>query len=336
MAQIDIIVPLYNKEKTVARSIRSILAQTFTDWRLIVVDDGSTDGGPEVVKTFDDPRIVLLRQENQGPGAARNTGIKTATAEYLAFLDADDQWHPWYLQNACNAITTHPVSFVGSYYFEWPRRIDMTRYWQKRGVCPGIYHRADELSTAQVDAFVLFFHVGTTLVKRQTALHYGGFYEQGCRNGEDTIFFARLVFNEPFMVIGPAAVRHNRQESDLSITHNYPLNPALAHPDVILDFCPADKHPSVRMFLSHWALRTAHHKARNGFRKQAVYLLEHFPETRRYRLAYLRCKLEIVFSRWMPYWVKFKCAVGPPVRRAANIAAMRLGLIKAPPEMPEQ
>lgn len=333
MTQVDIIIPLYNKEKTVARTLQSIQTQTFTDWRVLVVDDGSTDSGPEVVRSFVDSRITLLQQENHGPGAARNTGIKAATADYVAFLDADDQWYPWYLENALNAIQNNPVSLVGSYFFEWPKQEDMTCYWQRRGVRPGIYRITDDLPPKQIEAFVFFFHVGATLVKRQTALHYGGFYEERCVNGEDTIFFSRMALNEPFMIVGPAAVRHNRQDSNLSITHGYPLNPALMNPEIILSYCPADKLQTAGIFMDRWALLTAHHKARNGFREHAVYLLEHFPDTRQFRWEYLRCKIEIRLSRWMPYWVQFKCAVGPPVRHALKKAICFFDVKKRPPNI---
>jgi glycosyltransferase involved in cell wall biosynthesis len=333
MALVDIIIPLYNKENTVERTIQSIQAQTFADWNLIVVDDGSTDAGPVVVQSFGDPRITLLHQENRGPGAARNTGIKAAAADYVAFLDADDQWYPWYLENALNAIRNNPVSLVGTYYYEWPKQNDMTRHWMKRGVCPGVYRITSEQSPKQIEALVFFFHVGTTLVKRQTALHYGGFYEERCVSGEDTIFFSRMVLNEPFMVLGPAAVRHNRQDSHLSITHSYPLNPALTDPDIILRYCSEDKQYSTRMFLTRWALLTAHHKARNGFREHADLLLEHFPETRRFPLEYFRCRIEIRLSRWMPYWVALKRRVGPPVRKVIKRAYHFLNPRKKPPEI---
>ncbi|HDS85226.1 MAG TPA: glycosyltransferase family 2 protein [Phycisphaerales bacterium] len=332
MSTVDIIVPLYNKQGTVARTIESILSQTHTDWRLIVVDDGSTDEGAKVVQSFDDSRINLLRQDNRGPGAARNTGINAATADLIAFLDADDQWYPWYLENAVRAIENNAVSLVGSYYYEWPQQMDMTRHWQRRGVRPGVHLITNRMPPKQIEAMVLFFHVGTTLVRCETAIRYGGFYEDHCLSGEDTIFFARLVLNEPFMVIGPAAVRHNRQDSGLSVAHDVPLSPALTDPDVILAYCSEDKKQAARLFLMRLALRTAHHKARNGLKEQAVYLLEKYPDTRRFVLEYLRCKAETKLSRWMPYWVKFKCTVGPSTRRFLKTAAVRLGLAKAPPE----
>ncbi len=74
MALVDIVMPLYNKAETVARSIESIRQQELEDWHLIVVDDGSTDEGAQIVREIQDKRIELISQENQGPGAARNVG----------------------------------------------------------------------------------------------------------------------------------------------------------------------------------------------------------------------------------------------------------------------
>ena len=93
----DVVMPLFNKEQFVAASIESVLAQTFGNWRLHVVDDGSTDHGAEVVARFQDPRITLVRQSNQGVGPARNAGIRTGSADWIAFLDADDVWLPDHL-----------------------------------------------------------------------------------------------------------------------------------------------------------------------------------------------------------------------------------------------
>lgn len=93
----DIVMPLYDKEQFVAASVASVLAQTFGDWRLCVVDDGSSDRGAEVVARIQDPRIRLIRQANRGVGPARNAGIDAGTAGWIAFLDADDVWLPDHL-----------------------------------------------------------------------------------------------------------------------------------------------------------------------------------------------------------------------------------------------
>ncbi len=98
MPKVSVVIPLYNKEPHIARTLNSVLTQTFQDFEVIVVDDGSTDSGAKVVRGFDDPRIRLIQQENQGVSAARNRGIEAAKAELIAFLDADDEWLPAFIE----------------------------------------------------------------------------------------------------------------------------------------------------------------------------------------------------------------------------------------------
>lgn len=94
---ISVIIPLYNKEAGIATALRSVLAQTYQDFEVIIVNDGSTDNSVTVVESFDDPRIKLIHQQNAGVSAARNRGIEEAKGEYVAFLDADDEWMPEFL-----------------------------------------------------------------------------------------------------------------------------------------------------------------------------------------------------------------------------------------------
>ena len=109
-----IVIPMHNKGPHVVRSIRSVLAQTFQDFEVIVVDDASTDGGAEVVKSFNDSRIRLLHRSTPGPGgyAARNLGTQQSRAEWVAFLDADDEWTPEHLENYARLIVDYPHAGV--------------------------------------------------------------------------------------------------------------------------------------------------------------------------------------------------------------------------------
>ena len=97
---VSIITPCYNGEEYVAQTIRSVLAQSYKNWEMILVDDGSTDGSGQIIREFikQDSRISLLRQENAGSAAARNAGIRAARGRYLALLDADDLWEPDFLE----------------------------------------------------------------------------------------------------------------------------------------------------------------------------------------------------------------------------------------------
>lgn len=99
--KISIITPLYNGERFVGKTIESVLSQTYTDWEMIVINDGSKDSGPQIVEEYcqRDERIKLITQANGGSASARNNGIRRATGRYIALLDADDTWMPTFLES---------------------------------------------------------------------------------------------------------------------------------------------------------------------------------------------------------------------------------------------
>lgn len=104
---ISVIIPVFNNEAYLAEAIESVIAQTIAPFEIIVVDDGSTDGCADLAKKFI-PQIRLLRQSNKGISAARNTGIKAANGDYLAFLDADDVWTSRKLEHQIEFLEKHP------------------------------------------------------------------------------------------------------------------------------------------------------------------------------------------------------------------------------------
>ena len=98
MVKVSVIIPTYNTAKWLEQSIDSVLCQTFTDYELILVDDGSTDDTSSIVKNFDDKRIRYFYKANGGLAGARNMGLGKAKGEYIAFLDSDDLWPESYLE----------------------------------------------------------------------------------------------------------------------------------------------------------------------------------------------------------------------------------------------
>ena len=95
---VSVIIPLYNREEYVKRAIDSVISQTYQNFEIIVIDGHSTDDGPAIVKNFHDPRIVFVEQEDRGVSTARNQGADLAKSDFIAFLDADDEWGPRHLE----------------------------------------------------------------------------------------------------------------------------------------------------------------------------------------------------------------------------------------------
>src|SRR5258707_304610 len=135
-ARISVIVPLYNKARYVRRCLDSILGQSFGDFEVIVIDDGSTDEGPQIVEAYTDPRIRLLAQSNAGPGAARNRGSREACGDLIAPLDADDAWDPAYLEESVRLLDRLGDEVVSLTWamMELPSGFSTALRWKKIGI----------------------------------------------------------------------------------------------------------------------------------------------------------------------------------------------------------
>ncbi len=110
--EISVIIPLFNKENCIQRALQSVLAQTYPHFEIIVVDDGSTDQSYERAFEIKDTRIRIIQQSNQGVSSARNRGIREARYKWVAFLDADDEWLPNFLENVTSLINDFPTARV--------------------------------------------------------------------------------------------------------------------------------------------------------------------------------------------------------------------------------
>ena len=119
MPQFSVIIPLYNKAPYVGKTVESVLGQTFGDYELIIVDNGSNDGSHEIVAAFTDHRIKIVRlEENVGVSNARNKGVAMASAPIVTFLDADDWWEPTFLEEMAGLIERHPdAGIYGTGYY---------------------------------------------------------------------------------------------------------------------------------------------------------------------------------------------------------------------------
>ena len=119
MPRFSVIIPLYNKAPYVGKTVESVLGQTFGDYELIIIDNGSNDGSHEIVAAFTDHRIKIVRlEENVGVSNARNKGVAMASAPIVTFLDADDWWEPTFLEEMAGLIDRHPdAGIYGTGYY---------------------------------------------------------------------------------------------------------------------------------------------------------------------------------------------------------------------------
>lgn len=179
----SVVIPLYNKEHYIAGTLRSVLTQTFPDYEVIVVDDGSTDHSLQACKEVRSDKIRVVQQVNQGVSAARNKGIELAAGEYICFLDADDTWHPDYLQNIETIVQKYPQSdiFVTAYRVIYAngRCKESRRLPQADGCLPSYW----ETLGKGYD----FVWTSATTVRRTALLAAGGF-RLGEKSGKIWIF----------------------------------------------------------------------------------------------------------------------------------------------------
>ncbi|MGP1356806.1 glycosyltransferase family 2 protein [Roseicyclus sp.] len=193
MTPVSVIIPAYNADRWLDRTLNSVRAQTHADLEIIVVDDGSTDGTSLLVRRHarEDGRIRLVSQENAGVAAARNRGIELARGRWIAPLDADDLWHPRTVERflAAAAAAPAPVAFV----YTWSRRIDEEDRLLDDLGRPD--HAGDVLAPLLVANFVR--NASATLLDRAAVLAVGGydagFQRLGAHGAEDIDLYLRLA-----------------------------------------------------------------------------------------------------------------------------------------------
>lgn len=184
--QISVVIPLYNKEKYVRRAVDSVLGQTFRDFELIVVNDGSTDNGPAIVREYNDPRIRLIDQENGGESAARNRGISEARNELIAFLDADDEWLSDFLETVVHLQERFPGAGAYATGFRLLKGgEDIFRDVRIRSSCDEYGCYFDLLGKGMVVT-------SSSVAVRRSVFNKVGSFRVGCTRGADRDMWFRL------------------------------------------------------------------------------------------------------------------------------------------------
>ncbi len=192
MPTVSVIVPTYNTIAYLPDAIESILQQTFEDFEILLVNDGSTDSTAEWAKKITDPRVRYIEQNNQGLSAARNTGLDLAQGRYVAFLDADDVWEPTKLDKQVALLETNPdIGMVHSWvWFMDGEGRSTGRIWKTQAEGMALAHLLQRNDVAVLSA----------LVRRECFTRIGGF-DIALRSLEDWDLWLRLAVNDSIAVI---------------------------------------------------------------------------------------------------------------------------------------
>lgn len=302
---VTVVIALYNKARFVKKTIESVLAQTYVNFALLIVDDGSTDGSKEIVAQIQDKRITLLSIKNSGPGVARNTGLALADTKYVSFIDADDQWHPDFLKQA---ITTLEINQHCDVWL-------CGAVWQPQGEyrLPFLEHEKTQqdsgpwkldttynpLETAEV---VNFFATGAVVAKAETIKKYHGYFDfVRCTSGEDGYLWLQVMYNHTLYRDKEALLIINTDGSDLGIGRRSlkPIPPWLAYPKPIISGCPLLYKKSLMAYFNLSAFYAYRREVYQGNIGKALYLLWHYPKLSLYRVNYPPVGLALV-------WYSFK------------------------------
>jgi glycosyltransferase involved in cell wall biosynthesis len=222
---VSAIIIFLNAEKFLSEAIDSVLGQTFHDWELLLVDDGSTDTGSAIARHYSEKypeRIQYLEHPshtNRGMSASRNLGIKHAKGDYIAFLDADDVWLPNKLQMQLAIMSQHAdaVMVYGAteLWYGWTgNREDIRRDTKQAiGVEPNTLLHPPELFTMFLARKAITPCPSDVLVRGETVKAVGGFVDSFTGMYEDQVFFAKVTLRAPVFVSGESWSRHRQHPS---------------------------------------------------------------------------------------------------------------------------
>lgn len=219
---LSVVMPLYNKAHTVADTLASIQAQTIKDYELIIVDDGSRDGGDRIVENAGDARVRLIRQTNAGVSVARNVGIESAHGEWIALIDADDLWAPDHLAGLMQAARERDVILVFSNF-----------NLQSRSSQPSIDRSVNAQEVDDYFAFALA-HGGypvspSAVLIRRDHLVASGLFAPGVWTGEDIDLWCRLACRGPFFYNAMASATYNDLPTHSGVIGNLSLKAVFPH-----------------------------------------------------------------------------------------------------------
>lgn len=217
MVNFSVVIPLYNKEQSISSTIQSVLNQTYQNFELIVVNDGSTDSSLLVVKQIKDPRIRIIDKPNGGVSSARNRGIEETKYEWIAFLDADDLWKGNHLEEVAEMINLFPDEKVFTTSFEYSNGSKLFRYARTS--------RISKIENYFKEALKEVLICSITIVIHKTCFVIVGGFKPKLSRGEDLDMWSRLA--REYTIVKSSEVTavyrveaENRSETPRDLVHS--------------------------------------------------------------------------------------------------------------------
>jgi glycosyltransferase involved in cell wall biosynthesis len=208
MPRVSIVLPVYNGAATIGETIHSALCQSFSDFELIVIDDGSDDATPALLAAMSDPRITIRRYPNAGLATTRNRGLSLAQGDLIAFLDADDLWLPDKLQLQVAALDSHPEAALA---FGW------TDYIDEHG---RFIHAGQHIAVggAVLDQLLgnNFIETGSNPLLRREAFQQCGNFDESLHAAEDWDLWLRVAARFPFVLVPQTLVLYRVHPRSMS------------------------------------------------------------------------------------------------------------------------
>lgn len=212
----SVIIPLYNKEKFIQNTLNSVLNQTFADFELIIVNDGSTDNSQEKVLAFKDPRIQYYSKENEGASGARNFGIEKAKSDYITFIDADDFWYPSFLSEMHSNINAFPEQkvFAAAIEIETSDNVIPAKYSiEKTDECQVVNYFDSSSKMTVICTSCAAFH--------KSIFEEIGNFDINIRSGQDTDLWIRIGLKKPVVFSSKILARYVHDDKSLSKQPEY-------------------------------------------------------------------------------------------------------------------
>jgi glycosyltransferase involved in cell wall biosynthesis len=212
----SVVIPLYNKENFIEVTLKSVLNQSYTNFEVIIINDGSTDNSAQIISKFDNSRIRVFNKENAGASSARNYGIEKAQSSYISFIDADDYWYPTFLEEMFEKINRFPdfKVFSAAIEIETLKTTFPAQYSIKKTNDFEIvnYFTASTKETVICTSCAVF---------NKAVFEEVGDFDTEIKSGQDTDMWFRIGLKYPVLFVWKILARYVYDENSLSKNKNY-------------------------------------------------------------------------------------------------------------------